>query len=315
MEIGLMSTPLDQHGQPVAWGRNAHRRLERDISELLGLAKGILADGQISEAETVLLDEWVQSHPERVTCWPCDQIAGRLRTVLADGIIEDEERSDLAELLAQLVGGDAGIIDGDNAATTLPLDRPPPSVVYPSRLFVLTGKFAYGTRKTSIGTLVLGAVTGPLPPDGLPTYLSVIDHGNLAFRHIRTGTPWTLWLRWNPAANGTLFETGERLEAGERTLLLEPGKRITAHVKLDHVNRHPRIAGSISWEGSFITRGPIKERIDVLENGDLDIPPLASGKWRVASRFYDLKNDLIEASTEVEAGGPAVTLDPTPRRK
>jgi hypothetical protein len=141
-----MSTRLDEHGQPVALGLNAHRRLERDISELLGLAKGILADGQVSDAETVLLDQWMRAHPEPVACWPCDQIAARLRIVLADGTIGHEERSDLAELLAQLVGGDAGIIDGDNAATALPLDRPPPLLVYPARSFVLTGKFAYGPR-------------------------------------------------------------------------------------------------------------------------------------------------------------------------
>jgi hypothetical protein len=125
-----MSTPLDNDGQPVALGLNRHRRLERDISELLGLAKGILADGQVSDAETVLLEQWMRAHAEPVARWPCDQVAARLRIVLADGIIEHEERSDLAELLAQLVGGDAGIIDGDNATTALPLDRPPPALVY-----------------------------------------------------------------------------------------------------------------------------------------------------------------------------------------
>ena len=141
-----MSTRLDEHGQPVQAGFNAHRRLERDISELLGLAKGILADGQVSDAEAVLLDQWMRAHAERVACWPCDQIATRLRTVLADGMVGNEERSDLAELLSQLVGGDAGIIDGDNAATRLPLDRPPPTIAYPGRTFVLTGKFAFGAR-------------------------------------------------------------------------------------------------------------------------------------------------------------------------
>jgi hypothetical protein len=111
------------------------------------LAKGLLADGEVSDAETALLDEWMRAHPERLACWPCDQIAARLRTVLADGVINDEERMDLAELLVQLVGGDARIIGGDNAATVLPVDRPPPVLVYPGRGFVLTGKFAYGTRK------------------------------------------------------------------------------------------------------------------------------------------------------------------------
>jgi NAD-dependent DNA ligase len=150
-----MGKQLDEHGQPANLGFNAHRRLERDISELLGLAKGILADGQVSEAETVLLNEWMKARPERVACWPCDQIAARVRAALADGIIEEEERRDLSELLTQLVGGDAGIIDEENAATALPLDRPPPLLAYPGRVFVLTGKFAYGTRK-ACERMVLG---------------------------------------------------------------------------------------------------------------------------------------------------------------
>ena len=139
-------TSLDAHGQPIAAGFNAQRRLERDISELLGVAKGMLADGRVSDAEAVHLDQWLRSHQEAVQCWPCDQIATRLRHVLADGLISEDERQDLFELMTQLVGGDAGILDGDNAATRLPLDRPPPDVLFADRHFVLTGKFASGTR-------------------------------------------------------------------------------------------------------------------------------------------------------------------------
>jgi NAD-dependent DNA ligase len=143
----------DPNGQPISLGFNAHRRLERDISEMLGLAKGMLADGQVSDAETVLLHEWMAAHPDAVSCWPGDQIAARLRTVLRDGEITEAERSDLAELLSQLVGGDAGIIGSDNAATALPFDRPPPDLVYPDSVFVLTGKFAFGPRTACLGAV------------------------------------------------------------------------------------------------------------------------------------------------------------------
>jgi hypothetical protein len=141
-----LSTDLDAHGQPLAFGFNNHRRLERDISELLGLAKGLLADGSISDAEAVLLHEWMTAHPEPVTCWPCDRIAARRERIFEDGIVAPDEREDLAHLLSQLVGGDAGILEGENAATALPLDRPPPALVFGERIYVFTGKFAFGTR-------------------------------------------------------------------------------------------------------------------------------------------------------------------------
>jgi hypothetical protein len=35
---------LDSHGQPCRHGFNESRRIERDVSEMLGVAKGILAD-------------------------------------------------------------------------------------------------------------------------------------------------------------------------------------------------------------------------------------------------------------------------------
>jgi NAD-dependent DNA ligase len=67
--------------------------------------------------------------------------------VLADGLISEDERLDLADTMAQLVGGDAGILDGQNAATRLPLDEPTPVIHFSERRFVFTGKFASGTRK------------------------------------------------------------------------------------------------------------------------------------------------------------------------
>ena len=189
-----MSSELDERGQPVALGLNAHRRLERDVSELLGLAKGILADGEVSEAETVLLDQWMKARPERVACWPCDQIAARLRAALADGVIEEEERRDLSELLVQLVGGDAGIIDEENAATALPLDRPPPLVAYPGRVFVLTGKFAFGTRKACERKVIERGATCESSVTLRTNYVIIGTFGSRDWIHTSHGRkiePWT----------------------------------------------------------------------------------------------------------------------------
>ena len=59
-----MATPLDDHGQPLNTAFNYKRRVERDISEVLGLAKGILSDGVINDDEVYFLRAWGHAYPE-----------------------------------------------------------------------------------------------------------------------------------------------------------------------------------------------------------------------------------------------------------
>ena len=64
-----MSSPEDAHGQPnPAFNRDL--RGTRDISEMLGIVKGVLYDGVVSEAEVRGLHDWAKGHPEVVSQWP-----------------------------------------------------------------------------------------------------------------------------------------------------------------------------------------------------------------------------------------------------
>lgn len=144
----------DPHGQPLNPFFNQGRRIERDVSELLGLVKGLLADGVVTDAEATMLRTWTQGHPDAALHWPVDALIRRLDSIFADGRIDDEERTDLAELLASLVGGNAGVIVGSDAATQLPFDRPPPMLEWAGRVYVFTGAFAFGTRATCEGQVV-----------------------------------------------------------------------------------------------------------------------------------------------------------------
>jgi len=125
---------------------NEDRRLERDTSEMLGLAKGVLSDGRIVDEEVRLIRSWIKSHPDVRNTWPVNVLAQRLERIFDDGKVSEEEREDLHSLLNELVGGKAGIIGMENAATTLPLDKPAPTINFSRRIFVLTGKFAFGPR-------------------------------------------------------------------------------------------------------------------------------------------------------------------------
>lgn len=142
-----MNTPLDPHGQPFNVHFNRARRTERDLSEVLGLAKGMLADGVVTDDEAKYLRAWGANHPDALAAWPMQIIFARLQRHFADGHIDEAERADLHALLAALVGGTASLVLGYEAATTLPLDAPAPLICWgPDEVYVFTGRFAYGTR-------------------------------------------------------------------------------------------------------------------------------------------------------------------------
>jgi len=139
-----MST--DPHGQPFNVRFNSARRAERDLSEMLGLVKGVLADGEVTQAEAAILRDWVLQHRDATEQWPVNILKDRLERIFADGRVDTAEQRNLADLLESIVGGKAGIITGKDAATELPVDRPPPKLVWTDSVFVFTGKFAFGPR-------------------------------------------------------------------------------------------------------------------------------------------------------------------------
>jgi NAD-dependent DNA ligase len=139
---------FDPHGQPKNPALNVKQRAERDVTELLGVAKGLLADGVIVEEEANYLRAWGLNHPDALRQWPASLIFSRLTQMFADGQIDDLERRELRDILEQVVGGEISVALGyDGVTSELPLDVPPPLVCWDGEVYVFTGKFAYGTRQ------------------------------------------------------------------------------------------------------------------------------------------------------------------------
>ena len=138
----------DEHGQPSNPVYHAARRTLRDASELLGIAKGVLADGSVNDNEAKFFAQYVASHPEIDGDPVLRLLATRVRHIFADGRVDEEERHELNTLLEDLVGGRASLTLGYDAATELPLDKPAPLMCYGrDEVYVFTGRFAYGTRR------------------------------------------------------------------------------------------------------------------------------------------------------------------------
>jgi NAD-dependent DNA ligase len=157
---------LDADGQPGR-GFNAAANIHKALATLVGICSGLIADGQLNDSEILFLDTWLRDNEELCETWPAEVIAARVRAVLDDGIITEEERADLTETLAQLLGGNP-TEDGATGglATRLPVDLiAPEDHGIAGRTFCLTGKFLYGPRSrcqaaiTSRGGLISANVT------------------------------------------------------------------------------------------------------------------------------------------------------------
>lgn len=135
---------LDAHGQPVDLWVNERLRVDRSIHEMLGLIKGVLVDGVVSEREAHALNDWFRANPDALRVWPGHVLSARLRKILEDGQIDEEERRDLFELLQATIGTQAE--EQTNPTTSLPLDNPAPSLSFAGQTYLFTGKFVYGTR-------------------------------------------------------------------------------------------------------------------------------------------------------------------------
>lgn len=149
-----MAAERDPHGQPLNLSLNRDRRIERDLSEMLGLAKGMLADGIVNDLEAAYIHKWAADHPDAIDKWPVSMVLSRVQQFFADGLLDEPERKELQELLGQLVGGRASVLLGYTAATTLPLDVPAPLISWENEHYVFTGRFAYGTRKDCEGEVL-----------------------------------------------------------------------------------------------------------------------------------------------------------------
>jgi NAD-dependent DNA ligase len=125
---------------------NQKRVEDRTITEFIGIAKGMVADGVISEGEANFLQLWLQENYALADVWPVRPINERVRQMFADGIIDAKERLELFEILKQLAGGESLHENITSFSSTLPISQPQPHIIIKKHSFCFTGKFAYGLR-------------------------------------------------------------------------------------------------------------------------------------------------------------------------
>ena len=115
------------------------------ISALLGLCRGLIADGKIDQNEADVLRMWLKAHKEIIDNPVITAFEGKLQPFLEGKSGNVSNRVHLLKLLSGLIGGKTEVGECLRT-TTLWLDEPSPEVIFEGRKFCLTGKFSYGKR-------------------------------------------------------------------------------------------------------------------------------------------------------------------------
>ncbi|MBF0170686.1 MAG: BRCT domain-containing protein [Nitrospinae bacterium] len=106
--------------------------------------------------------------------------------IVEDGVIDDDERTELFELLNQTVG-EPHTHPGESLSSTLPLDHPAPEVLHDKRIFCFTGRFAFGARNKVEGEAISRGGAIKTSPTQKTDYLVIGTFASREWMHTSYG--------------------------------------------------------------------------------------------------------------------------------
>ena len=125
-----------------------HKMLnDRTIDELIGITKGITADGIVNKDEATFLLKWMQKNAAYSKEKIINTLYSRIREMLSDNILNQAEQKELLDILRSISGETCPDDQLQATAASFPLNNPPPEVIIKNKFFCMTGKFAYGPRR------------------------------------------------------------------------------------------------------------------------------------------------------------------------
>lgn len=178
---------VDNQGQLLNKSLNAKNIADRKVDELIGLCRGLTADGVVNIQEAEFLLSWIEANRDRAPSYPFDVLFRRLSEMLEDNILDNDEQDELIEMLTKITGGESLHDDIESMSSTLPLCIPEPHIEINGNNFVFTGVFNTGARK------VLESLTedlGGVMQKGVvrtTNYLVIGDIGSRDWKHSSFG--------------------------------------------------------------------------------------------------------------------------------
>lgn len=119
---------------------------DRKIDTLIGLSKGLIADGKVDQSEAEFLMNWLAQSGQ-----VCDHpiilnLLEKVGLMLDDGILDNEESMELLNIL-QKITGEPSELGELTKPTSLPIDHPISPITFHNNTFLFTGTCAFGARK------------------------------------------------------------------------------------------------------------------------------------------------------------------------
>ena len=105
------------------------RIASRQIDELIGIARGLVADDHINQGEVEFLQKWLVAN-SIISDQPVVKVLyQRVNQMLADGIVDDDEKAELLHTLNHFSRRDFELGEVLKA-TSLPLNEPAPVLTF-----------------------------------------------------------------------------------------------------------------------------------------------------------------------------------------
>ncbi len=119
---------------------------DRQIDTLIGLSKGLIADGKVVQSEAEFLLGWLIQNKNSCNNPIIINLLDKVSEMLEDGILDDQESADLMDILKSISGENSEI--GELSKTAyLPVCKPAPKIHFENSSFLFTGTCAFGNRK------------------------------------------------------------------------------------------------------------------------------------------------------------------------
>ncbi len=115
----------------------------RQIDELIGIARGVAADGTLNQGEIEFLQKWLAANAE-ISDQPVVRVLyQRINEILSDGVVDADECRELLDTLNSFSSRDFELGEVLKS-TTLPLCDPAPKLTFIGTAYCFTGTFNFG---------------------------------------------------------------------------------------------------------------------------------------------------------------------------